>query len=113
MQLVMAAPHECHCLQVVINGLQRTKLYLVSRELQQLTDEEHTLDEIKDDLLRCQEALEGLGVFKGVELVLDSGHPVSDVASRHKESRFASRACTAPAWDSGHLAQDNSSRHAD
>ena len=97
----------------MINGLQRTKLYLVSRELQQLTDEEHTLDEIKDDLLQCQEALEGLGVFKGVELVLDSGHPVSDIASRHSDSWLVSRACTAPAQDLGHPVQNNSSRHAD
>ena len=97
---------KCNGLQVVINGLQRTKLYLVSRELQQLTDEEHTLDEIKDDLLRCQEALEGLGVFKGVELVLDSGHPVSHVASRHSKSGLVSRACTAPSRDWGHLVQD-------
>ena len=91
----------CHGLQVVINGLQRTKLYLVSRELQQLTDEEHTLDEIKDDLLRCQEALEGLGVFKGLELVLDAGHPVSDIADRHSESWPVSRACTPTAQDLG------------
>ena len=98
---------------MVINGLQRTKLYLVSRELQQLTDEEHTLDEVKDDLLRCQEALEGLGVFKGVELVLDAGHPVSDVASRHNDSWLASRACTAPARDLWHPLQDSSSWYAD
>ena len=104
---------ECHGLQVVINGLQRTKLYLVSRELQQLTDEGHTLDEVKDELLRCQEALEGLGVFKGVELVLDSGHPVSDVAGRHSGSWPVSRTCTAPALDLGGPAQDNGGGQAD
>ncbi|KAK9830313.1 hypothetical protein WJX72_010954 [[Myrmecia] bisecta] len=57
---------------VQLTGLERTRRYIVERELRRL-EQARTLDEIKDALLDVQAALEELGVFEAVELIIDEG----------------------------------------
>ncbi|EIE18252.1 hypothetical protein COCSUDRAFT_60448 [Coccomyxa subellipsoidea C-169] len=63
--------------QVIINGLDRTRAYIVSRELEPV-QEANSLDEIKDVLLEAHEHLLSLGIFDGVEVIItdsETGQP--------------------------------------
>ncbi|CAL8469714.1 g9256 [Coccomyxa elongata] len=55
--------------KVTIVGLDRTKAYVVSRELEPVKDA-RSLDEIKDVLLEAHEHLQSLGIFDGVEVII-------------------------------------------
>ena len=63
---------------VVLKGMQRTKQYIVARELRHLPDAAN-LDELKDALLDAWAALLKLDIFDAVDVVIDEGSqlPVS------------------------------------
>ncbi len=61
--------------QVIINGLDRTRAYIVSRELEPV-QEANSLDEIKDVLLEAHEHLLSLGIFDGVEVIITDSETV-------------------------------------
>lgn len=61
--------------KVTIVGLDRTKAYIVSRELEPVTDAK-SLDEIKDVLLEAHEHLQSLGIFDGVEVIITDSETV-------------------------------------
>ena len=57
---------------VVLKGLQRTKHYIVARELRHLPNATN-LDELKDALLDAWQTLERLDIFEAVDIVIDEG----------------------------------------
>ena len=69
---------------VVLKGLQRTKQYIVARELRHLPDARN-LDELKDALLEAWAALLQLDIFEAVDIVLDEGSqlPVTSICCPH------------------------------
>ncbi len=88
--------------KITIVGLDRTKAYIVSRELEPVRDAK-SLDEIKDVLMEAHEHLQSLGVFDGVELIITDSETVrlpacaseeSSVVSCHTVSHSSMHACT-------------------
>jgi outer membrane protein assembly factor BamA len=62
--------------QIIINGLDRTKTYIVARELEAPLEEATSLEEIKDVLLEAHEHLQALGIFDGVEVIITDSETV-------------------------------------
>lgn len=66
--------------KVMIIGLDRTKEYIVSREMEPFEDA-RSLDEIKDAALEVQESLMSLDVFDGVEVIITDSETVNTALS--------------------------------
>lgn len=62
--------------EVVILHKGRTQQHIIERELLRVL-KGHSLDEIKEQLLETQEALEALNIFQAVELTLEQSRHVS------------------------------------
>ncbi len=73
--------------KVTIVGLDRTKAYIVSRELEPVKDA-RSLDEIKDVLLEAHEHLQSLGIFDGVEVIITDSETVHLPACSSVELRM-------------------------
>ena len=65
-----------HAYILLCRGLERTKAYIVERELDRLNDAT-TLEEISEKLSEAWSALESLEIFTAVELVVDESGNVS------------------------------------
>lgn len=64
--------------KVIIKGLERTKSYLVARELEPL-QQARSLDEIKNVMIDAHENLKSLDVFNGVEVIITDSDTVRNL----------------------------------
>jgi hypothetical protein len=78
--------------KVLVKGLERTKPYIVARELEHVQRAE-SLEEIKDAMLEAHDALDSLGVFNGVEIIISDSGMVSLLAVLYAAYNDATDAC--------------------